>query len=75
VKRVEATWLDSAVAHNRPWIADDEWIKVVACTTIGYLIRKGKRTTTIAQSIHDSGQRGNVIAIPTCAITKMRRLK
>ena len=75
VKLVRITWLDSAVAHNRPWIAEGETISSVECVSVGWLMSKGKRDTVICQSVHDGGQRGNVLAIPTCSIVKMKRVR
>lgn len=75
MKLVRITWLDSAAAHNRPWLADDEVVRSVKCVSVGYLISQDKRDTIIAQSVHDGGQRGNVYAIPTCSVVKMRYLK
>ncbi len=73
MKRVSITWLDSAVAHNRPWIADDEVVRAVKCVSVGFLIEKNRRETIIAQSVHDGGQRGNVFAIPTRSIVRTKK--
>ena len=71
---VRITWLDSAAAHNRPWIADNETVRALKCSSVGFLIEKNRREVIIAQSLN-ANQRGNVYAIPTSSIRKMRRLK
>lgn len=58
----------------RGWVGADEKMGTVMCSSVGYLHKRAKRHIVLAQSFH-TGQVGNLIAIPTSAIRKMRKVK
>lgn len=72
---VEVEWVDSA-ARGR-WGSVEEYQKhdVVMCRTAGYLLKKTKRAVTIIQSQHTDDGLCDAMAIPTKAVTRIRRLK
>lgn len=75
MRLVRITWLDSAAAQNRPWLAADETVRSVKVSSVGFLVHQDKRDTIIAQSFHGGGQLGNVLAIPSRSIVRLRTVR
>ena len=71
---VEVEWIDSC--------SDDGWMKsdsprakehtVSHCTSVGYLFKKAKEKICLVQNTSDTGSVGELMAIPRCAIKKLR---
>lgn len=75
---VYVEWLDSG--GHRGWRnPDDMDLSPMHCETLGWLVRKTKKTVTVALNGVFDGTScapfGEFITIPRVAITKMRRVK
>lgn len=73
MKTVEIEWVDSKGSYV-VWQFKDEYHEDIAyCKTVGYLIKKTKEVTIVAQS-ESEDQYGKVFRIPTISIKKLRYL-
>ncbi len=70
---VEVTWKDSASNHG--WYAPAEFkdAALIEIKTVGYLIRRNKRDTALAQAISEHGKGSEIWVIPSSSITRVRK--
>lgn len=74
--RVEVHWVDAA--SSRGWRSRDEARAddaVVACRTMGRLIRNDRQMLTLAQTVSEEGGVGGIWAIPAGWVRKIERLR
>ena len=71
MKIVRVTWIDST-GDVEVWRDRGELIQPETIESVGYLLKKTKRTIWLAQSFH-ANRIGGQFAIPRGCIKKMRR--
>lgn len=71
---VEVSWVDSASTNG--WRGKQEPDDVPCkCRTVGYLLKRTKRTLTVAQNLSEFGSTGEWMQIPAAVVKRVRRLK
>lgn len=74
---VEVEWIDSA--FNRGWgdaKTKTKEMGISVCRSVGYLMERNAKSVKIAMNSADDHQSfGDGISIPTCAVTRVRRLR
>ena len=74
-------WIDSAQPRSRwEYLSDIGKPEPIRCVSVGWLIFDGKKSKSIAPNMgsiddHESLHVSGVITIPTCAVTRIKRLR
>lgn len=64
-------WVDSMFSGGRKFRVEEAETK---CVSIGHLLSRSKKNIMIVQSLSEDAI-GEVLTIPVCSVTRVRRLK